>query len=487
MSAFSECFNLIKERRNLNSAQVAEICNIDTSVVYKWSKGGHAPKKWAIVESMVEKLHLSNDEKRDLQHAYEKTILGDEKYHSYQKIIEILDTLHKRGQEYNSQKYGKNVFDDVILGTLPEYGEFSNKLEIMQCIQNALVYISGKDKKKIYLKIQPLHQNIIMMLRMFCVNVEECELEEIAYFVNESYGSTVYNLDVLKGLIDLLVQKHPIQIYCREESKEENHVLDNWIITDEFAIEFADDFSYGMITTNSNWIAHFQKNYEEIKNNSQVLGKKRCTTPEEYLLSITEEMELLGAMEHMPCLGNCLTKEILEQHILPDIPGREELMAMILSYGQSLESKKIKNGRSFFFREGLIEFMETGIFEVFPYGVYQPPGYESCCDILQNGIEFAKKGLMNYQMVREGQLPSMKDIYIEQVYGDVEHLVIDIHFDHGRKERFEIFSEVIKKEFESFFEFLQDSAYLYSVEETVEQMQEIVEAYRRKARELASV
>lgn len=42
-------------------------------------------------------------------------------------------------------------------------------------------------------------------------------------------------------------------------------------------------------------------------------------------------------------------------------------------------------------------------------------------------------------------LPILKEVYIEQTKGDTEHLAIDIHFNEGKKERFEIYSEKIKR------------------------------------------
>lgn len=479
MSVFSTCFNRIKERRNLNASEIAKLCDFDVTIVYKWAKGIHTPRNWNTLEIMCEKLHLSATEKKELQCAYERTILGEEKYASYQKIIEILECLQNRGREYNSQGMAIEIVENIHLKPLPEFVEYNNELEIMNCIQNVLTYLTMKNEREMFLKIQPLHQNVVMLIRMFCNRVDNCSLEEIVIFSDECYGSVLYNLDIIKGLLNLLIQKHPIQIYGREEYGQEGKILDNWIITDDFVVEFADDFSYGMITTHPAWVAHFKKQYEKIKRSSRILGKKECKIPEDFLINPNESLELIEAIEYMPCIGACLTKEILEQHIFEELSEREKLMDSILLYGHAANSGMVKT-RSFFFREGLIEFMETGNIEVFPYEVYYPIKYKACCDIIQNGINYSKKGLMDYQMIRDGQLSSLKGIYVEQTKGNEKHLVIDFHFDEGKKERFRIYSEEIRKEFEGFFEFLSDSAYVYSVEETAKQMQEIVDEYRRK-------
>lgn len=39
MSVFSEYLTNIKSKRNLNSADIAEICDLDTTSVFRWIKG----------------------------------------------------------------------------------------------------------------------------------------------------------------------------------------------------------------------------------------------------------------------------------------------------------------------------------------------------------------------------------------------------------------------------------------------------------------
>lgn len=488
MSAFSECLNQIKDRRNLTSADIAHMCQLDTTVVYKWIKGDHLPQNDNVIEKIADKLYLSSLEKQNLQQTYEKSLLGEEKFDCFQKIIEILELLHQRGQEYNSVNTIGNVVDSIHMKPLPEFIELNNKLEILQWIQDVLTYLMTKEEKNLYLRLQTIHQDVIMLLKMFCSRVEHTNIEEIVCFANESYGSTVYNLDIIKGLINMLVQKHPMQIYCQVEGEQERSFLDNWILSDEFFMEFSNDFSYGMLTTNPKMIAYYRKCYEDIKKDSQELGKKWCDTPESYLLSMDSDQVYFSCIEYMPCLGNCLTEEILEAHILPELPGREALIHKILQYNKVISSNRANGDNSFFSMEGLIEFMETGVFEVFPYEVYQRPNTYWCCKILENMIYFLENDLMSYHMVKEGQLPLLKGVYIELVEyenHDVEHLVIDIHFKEGKKERFEVYSLEIKKLFKEFFVFMgKNHHYVYDKEETLARLKEVLEEYRGKVDDL---
>lgn len=476
MSEFSEYFNLLKNNRNLNIVELARICELNTTTAYRWIRGEHLPKKWSAVERVVKKLQLSNKERKELQCAYEKTKLGDKRYYSYQKIIEILKLLQYGDNEYKS--IGNCLIDHISVKSLPRFVEFHNKMEIMECIQTVLLYMRGVQSKNLYLKLQPVHQDIIMQIRMHCNQINECHIEEIACFQRENYNSALYNLSIVKGLINLILQKHQVDIYCMDKINDTENANENWILTDEFLIEFANDFSLGMLTTDANLIRHYKRHFKELKENCSFLGKKTCKNPNDFITSGQNEFGSYNAMEYMPCIATGMTKEILEQHIYKNLPGREELMELILIRNTAANQKKFPI-RSFFCKDGLTEFMETGRIEIFPYEVYHRIEYSARCDIIQNAIDFIENENMEYYMIKSDRLFDMKNIYIEHYEGKSSYLIIDIQRAGQNKERFEIYSGDIINNFKEFFDFLTESGYVYTLEETREQMQQILDKYRK--------
>lgn len=477
MSAFSECFMEIKDRRNLTGVEIAEMCNKETSVIFHWLNGTRFPKNWKQIEGIVVKLKLSDNEYQSLKTAYEKTALGKTEYECHRKIIEIFDILQKRRDEYLS--FPEDAFVSIREVRLPEFVKMNNKMEIISWVQNLLDYLSAQEVKKVYLKFQTIHQEILMLIKMFCSRTKDSKIEAMVYLLEDEQFSGAHNLEVLKGIIEILVQRNSVEIYCQEEANYEQGFGENWIISEDFAIQYNDDLSTGMLSTNPEWIQFMKQSFDTLKENSGNLGKKACDVTE--FNEGYEIPDMQGfSIEHMPCIGNCLTKELLERNIYPEIPHREEIIQGILA-GHFIEEKNEDfKWRSFFFKDGLIDFMNTGRIENFPYMIYQQISLADRCEILQNGINICEDGRFSYHMVKDGELPSMRNLYIEQMICSMNKLEIYMHFEAGLKEQFQIKNESLKKEFQKFFEYLEKGGYVYSRKETLTYMKKVLREYRKK-------
>ncbi len=67
MSTFSEYLTYIKESRNMTGAYMANICDKDVSVVFCWLNGKRFPKNWSQIETLVDKLQLTDEEHTKLK------------------------------------------------------------------------------------------------------------------------------------------------------------------------------------------------------------------------------------------------------------------------------------------------------------------------------------------------------------------------------------------------------------------------------------
>ncbi len=77
MSEFSKYFNYLIKCRNLKHVQVAEMCKIDTSIIFRWANGKVLPKSWGRLEPIVRRLRLTPDEVSALCNAYRREVLGE--------------------------------------------------------------------------------------------------------------------------------------------------------------------------------------------------------------------------------------------------------------------------------------------------------------------------------------------------------------------------------------------------------------------------
>lgn len=436
MSAFSEYFMMIKNRRNLTGAQIAEMCDKETGMIFHWLSGKRYPSEWSLMEDVVEKLKLSEDEYRKLKNAYERTILGESDYVCHKKIMEIFHLLEDRRDAqvvFPEEKYIK-----VQEVCLPEFKKLNGKMEILVWLQTALEYLSLQRHRKLYLKFQNKHEEVLLLLKMLCSRIHDCQMEEIVYLCREKNISNIENLEVLKGIIEILVQKNSIDVYYLEELDYEKGFAENWILSDDFVILYDAELTSGMLTANRDWIDTYKESFEKLKQISESFGKKECGYfQDESGYEMPDSMGI--SMEYMPSVRQC--------------PGME--------------------WKSFFSGEGYIEFMENGSMEKYSH-------LKTRCEIMQMCIDNAKNGRFQYFMIKDSELPEMQNLCIRQISGKEKKLVICMLFEEGMQERFEIKDEGLQQQFWNFFEYLEKYGYIYNAEETLAYMESVLWEYKKR-------
>lgn len=474
MKSFAECFTWIKEKRNLTAAEIANLSGRTVNDIFHWMNGKKLPPDWNTVKAVINELKLSNDEYHKLKNAYERTVLGEYDDRCFQKIIEILQVMETRTNEYAGIEDAENeIYQETV--RLPEFGQLNNRMDILICLQRAVEYLLTKEKQHLRLKFHKLQPEIYALLKMFCSQTDHCRIEEIVYFYIEDNDYDISNLEVLKENLELLIQKNTIEIGFLKEMDDEKDAAENWIIADDFLLFFDADLTNGMFTTKQTWIEHFSEIFARQKKQSHCMGTKAI---DEFRYAKEHAISGLGcSIEYMPCVGQGMTRDILEYHIYQEIPGRETLINGILDEGE-LARNGLCFWRSFFTKEGFHEFMETGRIENYPYMVYQRFDRHYCCKTMQNCLDMVKNGNMNYFMIKEG-LPGLHNIYIKQEHAD--KLDVYLLFKDGITENFRIVDEGLQKHFWNFFMCLERFGYTYSAQETLAYMEEQLEEYQKKA------
>lgn len=80
MSEFSECLNRLRINKNLYIIDLARLMDMDPSTVSKWISGERKPRSREILEKLLEKMKLSDYDRKILIEAYEEELIGKENY-----------------------------------------------------------------------------------------------------------------------------------------------------------------------------------------------------------------------------------------------------------------------------------------------------------------------------------------------------------------------------------------------------------------------
>lgn len=476
MSVFSECLEIIRERRTLSNAQIAKLCGVEKTVVHRWFAGQRLPESWERVEEIAEDLQLSLDEKCQLREAYERTVVGEEQYESYQEIIEIMKELGKDHEGHYRKNY--KFITEYKLGELPEFILLENEAEILQCMENLFAYLSLQEKKHLCLKMQNEPGEAALMIKMFCQWNPDCEVEKVIYMNNDLVGSKVYNMKLFHDALTLLLMKCKAEVYYAEATNSDRKFTTNGILSDYFFIQFNDQMSYGMMTTKKEWLDFFREDFMQNKAASLPLGQKNISTAECCAAIQDSHNNAFVKFGFMPDVTACLTEKILCKMIGKEVPEREKLIHGILHMFVKEEKKyQPEHQNVFFFYDGLIQFMESGMLELFPYRTYQPVDMETRCELLRKAITFSKKGLVVQYMFKRNTFSGMDGIHMEQVHGEKEKLIFERKNKAGLKERLLVTEKKVLHPFWQFFNYLKNSEYVYNREETIARMEQVLTKY----------
>ncbi len=478
MSEFSKYLDDLIKCRGLKLVQVAKICKIDTSTIFRWANGKVLPKSWERLEPLVKKLRLTPYEASTLRNAYRKELLGESQSQCFEEIIKIFHILQQKQKRYRQGVQGEGAMRPE--GRAHDFGfcALEGKVEVWRHIQSVLGRDLGKAGSKVYLRLHDISDVLLMELKELCsqglggsISILICEGSGAASRAEEK-------LIQMRKVLDLLFGQREIYIYYLDASEGAVWEGQNWIVTEGCFLQFSNDMSRGMATEDRTWIAFFQEQMQQLEERRTPIHKDFIGAMEYVGRGGAREGIQAAVVEYMPCVGMGLTEEILRDRIYPEVPFREEMIQKILE-GQPGRALGVGHLFSYFTKEGLAEFMESGQVEIFPYKVYRPATLQQRRQILANLIALAEQEpSIHYFMLKEGFL-GMKGIYVEQRDGIGNSLRIELQFGSGEKEGIAIFDWEIQKAYRVFFAYLKESVNVYGEEETLAYLREVLERYQK--------
>lgn len=486
MSIFSEYLTRVKEKRNLTVATMAELCNVETTVMFRWVNGERLPGTWEKIQRIIDMLRLSEEEQKTLTISYEKTLFGEKKYQTFMQCMNNLQTM----QYCRKRKQNMDLKVEPRTVELPLFQEFSNNLEVLQCIKTVFDYHTVYKKKKLYLKMYTINSEFYTMLKLFMNSNAECNVEEVVYLEEEGSYYEYRNIIFLGRLIEMMFQKEHMTIHCAEKIDGTSESEKNWILSEDFYMEFNHEMTEGMFTRDPSMICFAMESFERLKRNYPVVGE-RNQHGMEYMTEKVEAESKIRSIAFQPCLPSGLTKSILQRRICKEIPNRDLFIEMFLER-YSLEKNDYQIS-GIFHKEGLLYFMETGVVGECPDHFYERLDIFDRLELLENLIQLMKAGKIEKRILKEESFPDLQGIWIEDFSAkdfnkmtfviQTNEIIIDENdseVSEKRIDRFEIAQNQLIRTFGSFWECMYSDRYTYSKEESLKIMESILEEYRKK-------
>lgn len=447
MSVFSECFVKLKNKRNLTGAQIAEKCGKDKSNIFYWLTGKKIPQDWERFEEIVEYMQLFPVEKKELRCAYERTKYGEETYEYFKIFKKMIQVLQQRRDEYESGFVDK-ITTKSFPTELPDMQRLENKLEIVSEIQRVLEYLETQNEKKLYIKMRTFQPEILMMLKLFCAKVEDCQMILIVSLRGDAANNTLKNLEIWKDALEMIVQKNTIDVFVSEEWNGREEWGENCILSHDFALQFDVNCSCGMLYTQLQWIEFFKTSFEKLKQESKYAGNKKDSI-KECKDEVTEKIIIGSSIGYMPYFSEVWNEE----------------------------NTKVQ-WESYFCYEGLQEFMKTGQLERNSNKIHSVLEEKERYHVLQNMIVLMETGKIQYHIIREDV--NVKYLYIEQAQYPISKFVVEVSIKEDIVKRYVVEGEAFQQKFKEFLEYLKVEGYVCGAEESLCKMRKMLKHYSEK-------
>ena len=102
----------------------------------------------------------------------------------------------------------------------------------------------------------------------------------------------------------------------------------------------------------------------------------------------------------MPCLSGLLTAEMLERHLVKEMPGREQMIRAVAQYAKVMQTQVLyKKTTMFFSEDGVKSFLDTGRVDEYPKECYSPLDFDERIALIRRFL--ALRDRANLRMIRE--------------------------------------------------------------------------------------
>lgn len=479
MSLFSDCLNNIRIAHDLQIIDIANLMSYDVSTIYRWCFGERTPSSHKIIYELSDALNLSVAEKNKLEGSYLETIFGTTKFQYYLSIKSLLHFLINEC-EYLTSKNQSTPIPPVTMVN-PENEEFYfNKLYSHHSIINELgvLFQRTSSNAEIYIK---LSTPIVELLNILFYNISlhgEHRLNIIFSMSDYELFNHSNNYDILKSIFELFLYNQNCNIYLSNSSMADMEDYKNYIFTNQHAIHFDNELNRAISTNSQEWINDIKMNYHHLKKHSQEISSVNRSSMEVH--NSNTENHKTYVYEYMPCVSIMMDYQILDDAIFKELPNREMFMQILLqNYNMDNISAVCELIAS---PSGLRAFLESGVYNAFPYPVYTPFPLETRKLLVRRLIETLKSEKYNLtlRLHKDSALCAMPAIGFqinELGEGKSSNIDLTMILKDYRTYNIAFYSQGLIEFFKDYFEIVRDTEFSYSPKESIAIMEQILDEY----------
>ena len=355
MSVFSDLLSEYITMKDVGVYPLSQFCGLDRSFMYKIINGKRNPSGEDVVRKMAQFMQLTPREKTDFMDAFYITQMGEEVYYRRKSVGELIETFsHREGKK-------EYIFHEAEIA-----------------------------KQNPNLTIQHL----------FCMNNNE---KMVSMRKN-------YNLSCLQKILPICACgcDYRARYYYDNVTARLNEfrLFPYLILTEHCALAFSADYQNALLFREETTLRMMREMFEGYFKQSEPLFERLDTVQSQLGYTETLIRHFIASdspryfFQRMPCLSGLLTAEMLERHLVKEMPGREQMIRAVAQYAKVMQTQVLDKKTTMFFSEdGIKSFLDTGRVDEYPKECYSPLDFDERIALIRRFL--ALRDRANLRMIRE--------------------------------------------------------------------------------------
>ena len=466
MSDFSDLLDHAIARSNLSMLELQEASGIPVSYLYKLRKGVRFTKKYTPnVLSLIYALQCPKAEEIRLLQEFHIENIGKEAFRCLHSIQEIISSI------------GPRDLRSAFLSSELEINACLRKLLLQQATQKekgSVLMLGGEQHSFLKESIPPiLHNSRVQVEHLF-------RLDSHTYPESESH-----NLDTLKPILRYFFcgfAYSPKYVYTYNDSFDRRTtIFDTLLIFGHKIVLALTGEEQGLVFTNSEEIAFFEKRFQTLYASGQVLMSSVSGLDNLQNAFMKAERSLKSytyySLENSFCSLSFLSRDMLYNHLSVRDEKTEQLLSDFIYRSEYLMERK----RVFHYtKESVLQFLKNGWLEYLPHSLYTPLNPQERLLVLKRLLNRCTHPSKNieYHLIKSNLLPIHPNAMIDAMSKSINF--VGYYNNDDNFEAYRINEPNLSKWIYLFLESLPSSEWIYSQEEQIAFLEETIQDFSQE-------
>ena len=469
MSYFSDILSKHIKESGITIKYLSQISGFESSHITKFRNGSRKPNSEEKFKILVNALQLSPADQERLMNAYYIEHIGEEKYSQYMAVVELLESCDKLPKIQVLSHYNHDLSNiSVVEGD-------NNVVNVMSMVMEKEC---NRANGEFSVMAQPSNNNLMNLLFKSVVNHPGVKVRHIVQLMalQKDSASTIHNVNCAREMLFLMRQSSRYSPYYYYEKnivyRDNLMLLPNIIITSENVLCISGNYEYAVLHNDSNIIDFYRNLFETQLEKCSSFGTLYSTLIDTMSngqsVYAKAENKCATVLEFQPCLTPFMKPEYIQKFLKNPGVLNEVLVKFFSEYLITLKSFYMIDCFSL---EGIKEFLQCGVL-MYLRTTMNPFPPEERKKIVLEMLETVERNEREIHIVKPSFMEITKSLSILCVNN--HDVSMELCYPNDELNSLTFSEQNINNAVGEFMNFLPDSPFVYSNEESVQIVKELI-------------